>query len=90
MTIELNLSPSPVLATTPTMMPAAAHVAATLSICAEPSLSAVSTLRQPHRRIASQKLTAKVTTVAQNTESTGEKPNSMNATIAISDRKWYQ
>jgi len=34
--------------------------------------------------------TAKVTTVAQKTASIGEKPQTMKATIATSDTKWYQ
>ena len=34
--------------------------------------------------------TANVTTVAQKTASIGEKPQTMNATIATSDTKWYQ
>ena len=36
------------------------------------------------------KLVTNETTVAQNTESTGENPHIMNATIEISDRKWNQ
>ena len=36
------------------------------------------------------KLTTKAVTVAQNTESVGEKPISMKTTIEASDRKWYQ
>src|SRR4030095_12366063 len=47
MTIALNLSPSPVLTTTPTIIPAAAQVAATFSIWPEPSRSAAITLRHP-------------------------------------------
>jgi hypothetical protein len=40
MTIELNLRPSPVSATTPTMMPAPAQVAPTLSMpIAPPSIA---------------------------------------------------
>ena len=38
-TIELNFSPSPVSVTTPTISPAAAHVAATLSTPTEPAWS---------------------------------------------------
>ena len=36
------------------------------------------------------KLVTNDTTVAQNTDSTGEKPNSMKTTIETSDRKWNQ
>ena len=39
--IPANLSPSPVSVTTPTMMPAVAHVAATESTLVEPASSAV-------------------------------------------------
>ena len=35
-------------------------------------------------------LVASATTVAQNTESTGEKPHIMKATIETSERKWNQ
>jgi hypothetical protein len=36
------------------------------------------------------KLVSSATTVAQNTESTGEKPHIMKTTIDTSDRKWNQ
>ena len=36
------------------------------------------------------KLVKKDTTVAQNTDSTGEKPHIMKNTIEISERKWNQ
>ncbi len=39
--MELNFSPRPVSVTTPTMMPAAAQVAATFSMPTEPSRIAV-------------------------------------------------
>ncbi len=90
MTIALNLRPSPVLATTPTMIPAAAQVAATFSIWPEPSRSAATTLRHPIAVSRRRNDTANVTTVAQKTASIGEKPQTMNATIATSDTKWYQ
>src|SRR5574337_837890 len=102
----LNLSPSPVSVTTPTMMPAPAQVAATLSTPSEPFCIACekpepsSVRRQvPGRRNSSygtsvvsprRKLVANDTTVAQNTDSTGEKPQSMKTTIDTSDRKWNQ
>ena len=35
-------------------------------------------------------LVASATTVAQNTDSTGEKPHSMKTTIETSERKWNQ
>src|SRR4051812_30062151 len=106
MTMELNFSPSPVNVTTPTMMPAPAQVAPTLSMPIEPPSSALMkpvprNLRQsePGARkksrgmsavSARRKLVTIDTTEAQNTDSTGEKPHSMKATIEISDRKWYQ
>src|SRR5213075_424492 len=105
-TIELNFSPRPVSVTTPTMIPAPAHVAATFSTPSEPPESAlirpefqkplmigarpVNTsygIRAVSRR---RKLVMAETTVAQNTDSTGEKPHSMKTTIEISDRKWNQ
>ena len=81
------------MATTPTMMPAAAQVAATFSICREPSFSASdAALRDAHRRVAAQEATRakRRRTVAQNTDSIGEKPSSMKTTIETSDRKWNQ
>ena len=36
------------------------------------------------------KLVAAATAVAQNTDSTGEKPHIMKTTMEISDRKWNQ
>ena len=90
MTIALNLSPSPVLATTPTMIPAAAQVAATFSIWPEPSCSAATSLRQPIAVSRRRNDTANVTTVAQNTDRIGEKPSTMNTTIETSETKWYQ
>src|SRR5690349_19663732 len=105
-TIELNLRPSPVSVTTPTMMPAPAQVAATLSTPSEPPASAFTSpefhnpptngaravktsygMRADSRR---RKLVSAETTVAQNTESTGEKPHSMKTTMEMSDRKWNQ
>ena len=74
MTMELNFRPRPVLPTTPTMMPAAAQVAATLSACFEPSLSAAISLGGHIAVSRVKKLTAKATTVAQNTDISGEKP----------------
>src|SRR3954469_19068958 len=105
-TIELNLRPSPVSVTTPTMIPAPAQVAATFSTPSEPPESAlirpefhsprtigalpVSTsygMRALSRR---RKLVSAETTVAQNTDSTGEKPHNMKITIEMSERKWNQ
>ena len=90
MTIALNFKPSPVLATTPTMIPAAAQTAATLSTCSEPSLSAVINRRGTSADSRSRKLTAKVATVAQNTLATGEKPQTRKTRIATSEMKWNQ
>ena len=103
MTIELNLSPRPVSVTTPTMMPAPAQVAATLSTPIEPPSIALTKgdlkicarigplprNRSYEKSAVSRrrKLVTNDTTVAQNTDSTGEKPHIMNATIEISDRK---
>ncbi len=58
MTIEENLSPSPVSVTTPTMTPATAQVAATLIIWREPSAIAPQMRRRPMRFSASSQLTA--------------------------------
>src|SRR5688572_6886880 len=101
-TIELNLRPSPVSVTTPTMIPAPAQVAATFSTDIDPPFKALikPELKKPRpvrknsygmsavsRR---RKLVANATTVAQNTESSGEKPSSMKAMIETSERKWNQ
>src|SRR5687768_6811368 len=84
------------------MMPAPAQVAATFSTDIEPPCRALMNPESvrflqngflsnrnsavSHRR----KLVTKATTVAQNTDSSGEKPISMKAMIEISDRKWNQ
>src|SRR5712692_2598211 len=106
MMIELNLRPRPVSVTTPTMMPAPAQVVATLSTPVEPASSALKNFdpkipftrgSRPRNRSYEnkaqsrcKKLVAKENTVAQNTDSTGEYPMSMNTTIDTSDRKWNQ
>ena len=106
MTIELNFRPRPVSVTTPTMMPAPAQVAPTLSMPSAPPSIALAKpdcsrccFTEPLPRNRSQgisavsrrsMLVASATTVAQNTESTGEKPQSMKATIETSERKWNQ
>ena len=77
----------PVSVTTPTMMPAVAQVVAAVRTPIEPSASA-RTSRLPTRAVSRRrKLSAKATTTAQNTESIGEKPITMNTTTAISERK---
>src|SRR3954468_6599140 len=105
-TIELNLRPRPVRVTTPTMMPAPAHVEATFSTPSEPPRSALmkldcrrpramgarprSTSHESNAVSGRSKLVIADTTVAQNTDSTGEKPHSMKTTMETSDRKWNQ
>src|SRR5215212_1230030 len=105
-TIELNLRPSPVSVTTPTMIPAPAQVAATFSTPSEPPASAftrpefhnplmigarpMSTSYGMSEVSRRRKLVRAETTVAQNTERTGEKPHSMKTTMDMSDRKWNQ
>src|SRR3954467_11066320 len=92
-TIELNLRPRPVSVTTPTMIPAPAQVAATFSTPSEPPERAlispefhthlttgalpVSTSYGISALSRRRKLVSAETTVAQNTERTGEKPHSM-------------
>src|SRR6476646_6354371 len=104
--MELNFSPSPVKVTTPTMMPAPADVAATFRTPMVPPSSAftrpeVHSLGRmgPRPRNTSHgisehsgrsKLVKADTTVAQKTDSTGEKPHIMKKTMEISDRKWNQ
>src|SRR5262249_49125657 len=102
--MELNLRPRPVSVTTPTIKPAPAQVAATFSTASEPPSSA---LRKPEfqtllrgaclsKRSSAvprrRKLVANETTVAQNTDSSGEKLNGgiMKAMMVTSDRKWNQ
>src|SRR5438067_7276053 len=105
-TIELNLSPSPVSVTVPTMMPAPAQVAATFSTPSEPPDSAftspefhrprpifslpVKTSQGMSAVSRRRKLVTAETTVAQNTDSTGENPHRMKTTIETSERKWNQ
>jgi hypothetical protein len=88
------------------MMPAPAHVAATFSTERAPPSSAFTSpeFANPRRKGSRprskpyessaesrcRKLVAKATTVAQNTESSGEKPNSMKITMEKSERKWNQ
>src|SRR5215510_4858714 len=104
--MELNFSPRPVSVTTPTMMPAPAQVEATLSTPSEPPASAVMKLdcsnplrtgdlpRKTSKSTSAvsrrRKLVTIDTTVAQNTESTGENPHNMKTMIDTSDRKWNQ
>ena len=86
--IELNFRPRPVSVTTPTMMPAPAQVAATDSTPIEPPSIALTkpdwksfgaSGRSPRNSAYGssaqsrwKKLVMNVTTVAQNTDSTGE------------------
>ena len=88
--MEENFRPSPVSVTTPTMMPAEAQVAATLSTPVVPASIAWMNRRGIIAESRSRKLTTKAVTVAQNTASVGEKPISMKITIDSSDRKWNQ
>src|SRR6267142_7259994 len=104
--MELNFSPRPVSVTTPTISPAPAQVAATLSTAREPPSSALISpepvmprqmgifpWKKSYEMSAQsrcRKLVTKDTTVAQNTDSSGEKPSNMKATIETSDRKWNQ
>ncbi len=101
--IDENFSPSPVSVTTPTISPAPAQVVPTLSMPTEPPSSARTSfepIRPRHRpcgarnrsrgssaQSARRKLVSTASTVAQNTDSTGEKPSSMNAMIDTSDTK---
>src|SRR6476661_6417897 len=100
-----NFRPRPVSVTTPTIRPAPAQVAPTLSTPTEPPSSAFTSLDWPRPRNTPfslisesesravserRKLVKSDTTVAQKTDRTGEKPHIMNRTIEISDRKWYQ
>src|SRR5689334_1893817 len=87
-------------------MPAPAQVAATFSTPREPPSSAftrpefhrprptgalpVSTSYEISAESRRRKLVSADTTVAQNTDSTGEKPHSMKTTMEMSDRKWNQ
>ena len=66
------------------------QVAATFSACFEPSDSAAISLRGHIAVSRSKKLTTNATTVAQNTDISGEKPQTMKPMIATSDRKWNQ
>jgi hypothetical protein len=70
------------------MMPAVAHVVAAVSTPIEPSASARTSLLPVSAHSRRRKLSANAATVAQNTDSIGEKPITMNTTTAISDRKW--
>src|SRR5256885_14420688 len=105
-TMELNLRPRPVSVTTPTMMPAPAQVDATFSTPSEPPASAftnpefhtprpigslpLNTSQEMSAVSGRRKLVSADTTVAQNTDSTGEYPHSMNTTIEMRERKWNQ
>ena len=104
MTIELNFKPKPVSVTTPTIIPAPAQVAATFKTPTEPPSMAFIKgdfksndqndplpwnksyeIKAQSRR---KKLLKNDTTVAQKTESTGEKPHIMKKMIETSDKKW--
>src|SRR3972149_3348554 len=88
MTIEENFSPSPVSVTTPTMMPAVAQVVAAVSTLIEPSAIARTSFVGTSDVSRVKKLMANVMTVAQNTDSVGEKPQIMKMTTATSEMKW--
>src|SRR5689334_5843703 len=88
--IDENLRPRPVSVTTPTMMPAEAQVAATLSTPVVPASMACTTRFGYIADSLSKKLTTKAVTVAQKTDSVGENPHSMKMTMDTSDRKWNQ
>src|SRR4051812_31016141 len=105
MTMVLNFRPRPVSVTTPTMRPAPAQVAATFRTPIDPPSMALMNpepqnfFNRPGPRKESyeiravsrrRKLVKNETTVAQNTDSTGEKPHSMKKTMETSDRKWNQ
>src|SRR5881394_703417 len=89
-TIDENLRPSPVSVTTPTMIPAAAHVAATLSTPVVPASIAAMNRFGYIADSRRKKLTTKAVTVAQKTLTVGEKPITMKTTMETSDRKWNQ
>src|ERR1700687_1478630 len=88
--MEENLRPSPVSVTTPTMIPAAAQVEATLSTPVVPASIACTKRRGTIADSRRKKLTTKAVTVAQKTLTVGENPMSMKITIDKSDRKWNQ
>src|SRR4051812_38749241 len=88
--MDENLRPSPVSVTTPTMMPAAAQVAATVSTPVVPASIAETRRFGPMAVSRRKKLTRNAVTVAQNTLTDGEKPMIMKTTIETSDRKWNQ
>ena len=104
--MELNLRPSPVRVTVPTIKPAPAQVAAIANTPVDPEESALVRfelyspekigslpLNQAHGMMAvsSRNILEKAdTTVAQNTDITGEKPNIMNTTMEIREKKWNQ
>src|SRR3954462_7183504 len=85
-----NLRPSPVSVTTPTMTPAAAQVAATVSTPGVPASIAEIKRFGPIAVSRRKKLTRNAVTVAQNTLTVGEKPMIMKTTIDTSDMKWNQ
>src|SRR3954462_15696388 len=90
MTIEENLSPSPVRVTTPTMMPAEAQVAATLITPVVPASIAFTKRRGVIADSRRKKLTTNAVTVAQNTLTVGEKPIIMKTTMEMREKKWNQ
>lgn len=65
-----------------------AQVVAAVSTLIEPSASARTSFFGTSDVSRGRKLMAKVMTVAQNTDSVGEKPQIMKMTTATSERKW--
>ncbi len=98
MTIELNLRPRPVSVTTPTMIPAAAQVAATARTPTEPARSAwairVCCSGRPGPGMKPSAVSfrrnerAAAAIVAQNTAVMALNPSSMKTTTATSEVKW--
>jgi hypothetical protein len=72
------------------MMPADAHVVAALSTPIVPPASARLSFGGTSAVSLRRKLEAIASIVAQKTDSTGEKPSSMNAMIDTSEPKWNQ
>jgi hypothetical protein len=85
--IELNFNPRPVRVTTPTIIPAAAQVAATLKTPIEPPLNALINFLGVRAVSFLMKLTAKVITVDQKTAMIGVNPITMITTMATREVK---
>jgi hypothetical protein len=85
--MELNLSPSPVRVTTPTMIPAEAQVVATERTPMDPPRKAATSFLGTRAVSRRMKLTAKTIAVDQKTARMGVKPRTMMATMAISEMK---